>query len=57
MPLQRRTTLALLAATALCAAAPALAQADFPGKPVNIFPPPFRPAAGPMRCCAPSPTS
>lgn len=46
MPLQRRTTLALLAATALCAAAPALAQADIPGKPVNIFTP-FPPGSGP----------
>ena len=46
MPLQRRTTLALLAATAFCAAAPALAQSDFPGKPVNIFTP-FPPGSGP----------
>ena len=46
MPLQRRTTLALLAATALCAAAPALAQADFPGKSVNIFTP-LPPGSGP----------
>ncbi len=42
----RRTALALLAATAACAAAPALAQSDFPTKPVNIFTP-FPPGSGP----------
>lgn len=42
----RRTALALLAVTALCAAAPALAQSDFPTKPVNIFTP-FPPGSGP----------
>lgn len=44
--LPRRSALALLAATALCAAAPALAQSDFPTKPVNIFTP-FPPGSGP----------
>ncbi len=44
--LPRRSTLALLAATTLCAAAPALAQSDFPTKPVNIFTP-FPPGSGP----------
>ncbi len=44
--LARRSALAVLAATALCAAAPALAQSDFPTKPVNIFTP-FPPGSGP----------
>lgn len=44
--LPRRVALAVLAATALCAAAPALAQGDFPTKPVNIFTP-FPPGSGP----------
>lgn len=44
--LPRRCALALLAATALYAGAPALAQSDFPTKPVNIFTP-FPPGSGP----------
>ena len=46
MTLLRRTTLALLATCAIGAAAPALAQADFPSRPVNIFTP-FPPGSGP----------
>ena len=46
LSLMRRTTLAALAVSALGAAAPALAQADFPNKPVNIFTP-FPPGSGP----------
>ena len=42
----RHGALAVLAATALCGAAPALAQSDFPTKPVNIFTP-FPPGSGP----------
>ena len=44
--LRRRSALACLAACALVAAAPAIAQSDFPNKPVNVYTG-FPPGSGP----------